>query len=129
MVTGDTAGCVRPLRLGGLIHGWTDGMRTELRSLEEEILNNVFMTRLRQSDLSLPEYRNGITQFFGLVKPFPDWLRIIIGKIPAGDSTCVAFFRANLRQERHHVDWWRDWASGFGVNSELLQLAAPKLVI
>jgi pyrroloquinoline quinone (PQQ) biosynthesis protein C len=106
---------------------WMHNLLTDLSPYEDRVVNHLVFTMLRAGELPIPVLQKALINFYPLIESFPKYMALNLDKVPncAGsphDET-RAWLTTNIRQERRHAKWWRDFAKGFGVDVEAFRVA------
>src|SRR5438874_1596643 len=98
---------------------WIKEMLDVLKPYETRVVDHPVFKDIEIGVLPLKKLQVGLTFFYPLVEAFPQFMGLILAKVPAGDSernrNARDWLINNIHTERRHSNWWKDWAVKFGV--------------
>src|ERR1041384_4205614 len=102
---------------------WVLDLLDFLKPLERRIVNCAVFEKIKSGSLTLDQFQFGLINFYPLVEGFPKYMALNLAKVPSAETKWNKATRewliANIHQERLHANWWRRWAVGLGVESEV----------
>lgn len=113
---------------------WIRSLLAFLKPYEDRVIKHDVFRALGQGTLPIHQLRMGLINFYPLIESFPQYMALSLAKVPAGLSDWPKATRTwlikNINQERLHSDWWKNFASGFGVDTSAFAgvvLPPPKM--
>lgn len=98
---------------------WVKDLLSDLRPYEDRVVNHPVFIQLSIGELPVPALQKALVNFYPLIESFPQFMQLNLAKVPDGHSSphneTRAWLISNIRQERYHAVWWKDFALGFGV--------------
>lgn len=91
---------------------WVARLDATLEPLRERILGLPVVSLAAENQLDDESIRNFVLEFYPVIRDFPRWLEVLLGRSPSDGE---GFFRDNIRVERRHDAMWRAMGDGFGV--------------
>lgn len=89
------------------------------------VINTKFFTLMATGTLPTSTLRSGLISIFPLIQGFSTCMERTLTKVPNEPKcyadTARAWLSRNIRLERYHAKWFRDWAIGFGVLPNVLE--------
>jgi pyrroloquinoline quinone (PQQ) biosynthesis protein C len=103
---------------------WVEELLTFLGPYTRQITEHPYFESMARGTLGIEQFRRGLVYFYPLIESFPKYMALNLAKVPAGsaqwNNRARHWLISNIHQERVHTSWWKQWAKGFGVASELL---------
>jgi pyrroloquinoline quinone (PQQ) biosynthesis protein C len=85
----------------------------------DRITRSALFTNIANGTLPVEGVRFAIKNFYPVIESFPQYLGLMLGKAPQGQSKAAAAARQwvleNLHVEQRHAAWFVDLAAGFGL--------------
>jgi len=110
---------------------WLINTLGELKLLEEAIVNGKSFSEMAEGILSLDRLQLLLINFLPIVASFPGYMSLILKNIPAEEveknNLARFWLKENIEIEQNHLDWYRDWAIGFGVPKSMIDKPKPPL--
>lgn len=104
---------------------WVEAMIEEMRPWRERIESHPHFLEAAAGSLAIGRIQTALVHFYPLVESFPEYMALTLAKVPPGGAdrnrTARRWLMSNINVEREHGDWWRQWAVGFGVASEIFE--------
>jgi pyrroloquinoline quinone (PQQ) biosynthesis protein C len=98
---------------------WVEELIEQTAPLERAVTDGRFFREMADGTLSMRHFRIGLRNFLPLVDAFPQYMGMMLTKVPAGEQRRNQLARdwliQNVGVERRHVVWYRRWAEDFGV--------------
>jgi pyrroloquinoline quinone (PQQ) biosynthesis protein C len=102
---------------------WAAELLKSTKPYEDRIVNSRIFNDMASGVLSITRFRAGLINFYPFIENFPKYMALNLAKVPAGDAVWNKKTRfwliSNLNQERVHTGWWKQWAFGFGVPTDV----------
>lgn len=102
---------------------WAADLLESVSPYEDRIVNSKIFNDMTEGVLSISRFRAGLVNFYPLIENFPKYMALNLAKVPPGDAVWNKKTRfwliSNLNQERVHTGWWKQWACGFGVSTNV----------
>ncbi|MEI1680824.1 iron-containing redox enzyme family protein [Acinetobacter baumannii] len=110
-------------------NGWSQRFWEDLLPVKERVSKHPFFTEMANGGLSLESFRYALLNFYPLVAHFPSYMAGALAKATAFAEPGVTETRdwliQNIKVEERHLQWYRDWAKGFGLTVEQLDSVRP----
>ncbi len=104
---------------------WVDEFMARIAPYERRIVQHQYFQEMASGALSMKRFHGGLINFYPLIKSFPTYMALTLSKLSSADTAFGMKTRqwllGNIRVERRHAEWWKDWAAGFGVPRDLLE--------
>lgn len=96
----------------------------------KRIIESTIIKEISAGTFSVEQLRFVIKNFYPLVSSFPQYLDLMVAKIPADNKKrsvlAHKWLIENLKVEQNHTSWFVDFAAGFGVpRSEFSESFSP----
>jgi pyrroloquinoline quinone (PQQ) biosynthesis protein C len=101
---------------------WVVDLDESLAPLQQAILNTPVIEDASENRLEGPRIQNFLVAFYPIVRDFPRWLELLLGRSPDDGRE---FFEDNIRVERRHDAMWRAMGDGFEVPRQRFQDPEP----
>lgn len=109
--------------------GWSKAFWERLLPAKDRVSQHPFFVQFAAGELELACVRHALRNFYPLVAHFPSYMALNLAKATAFQLPGVTETRnwliQNIKVEERHLFWYRDWAAGFGLGSELLDHTLP----
>lgn len=104
---------------------WVIDLLKFLAPYKARVVKNKLFKDIQKQKLTLGQVRGGLINFYPLIESFPQYMALNLAKVPSGDNLQNSKTRywliTNINQERIHTRWWKQWARGFGIPSEVIE--------
>ncbi|ANF81616.1 TENA/THI-4 domain protein [Acinetobacter sp. NCu2D-2] len=108
---------------------WSQKFWDDLTPSKDRISQHPFFKAMADGSLSVESFRYALTNFYPLVAHFPSYMGLALSKATAfhlpGVTETRDWLIQNIKVEERHLDWYRDWAAGFGVDVQSLDEIEP----
>ena len=108
---------------------WSQQFWDELIPFKNRISDHPFFNDMANGQLTLESFRFALLQFYPLVAHFPSYMGLGLSKATnfseAGVTEARDWLIQNIKVEERHLNWYRDWAGGFGITVEELDQVRP----
>jgi pyrroloquinoline quinone (PQQ) biosynthesis protein C len=108
---------------------WSQQFWDELIPYKNRISDHPFFNDMASGQLTLESFRFALLQFYPLVAHFPSYMGLGLSKAinfsEAGVTEARDWLIQNIKVEERHLNWYRDWAGGFGITVEELDQVRP----
>src|SRR5712691_11294156 len=99
---------------------WIKKLLVDSRSYWDRITHSALFTDVTTCKLSVERIRFAITNFYPVIESFPEYLGIMLSKVPPGNAKDAVLAREwlieNLHVEEMHANWFVKLAKVFGVS-------------
>jgi pyrroloquinoline quinone (PQQ) biosynthesis protein C len=106
---------------------WVKEFLDFIKPYEDKIIESKLFKGIRSGTLSINQFQGALINFYPLIESFPQYMALNLAKVPAGNSewnrNTRCWLITNINVERLHTDWWKQFAVGFQVPSEILDEA------
>lgn len=110
-------------------NSWSQQFWDELLPLKDQISQHPFFVAMAEGNLSVTSFRYALLNFYPLVAHFPSYMGLALAKATNFNLQGVTETRdwliQNIKVEERHLNWYRDWAQGFGLTVSELDLVEP----
>lgn len=109
--------------------GWEIDFWEALLPAKDRVSQHPFFIEFAAGSLDLACVRHALKNFYPLVARFPSYMALNLAKATEfqlpGVTEARNWLIQNIKIEERHLFWYRDWAAGFGLSSELLDNNLP----
>jgi pyrroloquinoline quinone (PQQ) biosynthesis protein C len=109
--------------------GWSQQFWDDLVPVKDRISQHPFFVEMAKGRLSLHGFRYALIHFYPLVAHFPSYMGLGLSKATDFSQPGVTETRnwliQNIKVEERHLNWYQDWAIGFGITIEELNTVRP----
>lgn len=98
---------------------WLQAVVEELHPLRERVTRHELFVRMREAALEPGPTRNFFVRVWPVIEQFPQYMGRNLAKLRYGEpghDLARSFLTRNIRVERHHADYWAQWAEAAGVS-------------
>src|SRR5438552_15211258 len=103
---------------------WVADLDAALDPSREAILDTRVIVDASENQLADGRIQNFLVGFYPIIRDFPQWLQVLLDRSPEDGK---AFFRDNIRVEKHHDAMWRAMGDGFNVPKERFHVPEPMI--
>ena len=108
---------------------WAQRFWDELLPAKERVSKHPLFLDMASGSLSLECFRSALLNFYPLVAHFPSYMAGALAKATSFSLDGVTETRdwliQNIKVEERHLNWYQDWALGFGLTLETLNEVRP----
>ncbi len=108
---------------------WSQKFWDELFPAKERVSKHPLFLDMANGSLSLECFRSTLLNFYPLVAHFPSYMAGALAKATSFSLDGVTETRdwliQNIKVEERHLNWYQDWAMGFGLTLEMLNEVTP----
>lgn len=108
---------------------WSQQFWEELTPYKDRISDHPFFMNMANGQLTLKSFRYALLNFYPLVAHFPSFMGLALAKATHFSESGVTETRdwliQNIKVEERHLNWYRDWAGGFGIALDELDRVQP----
>ena len=101
---------------------WAREFEDSLAPLRARVVRSPLFVEMANGTLSMSRFRGALVGFYPLVESFPSFLKLTLKKVPRDNDERSNLARdwlaENIKTERQHATWYRQWARDFGVPSD-----------
>ncbi|MEB3768079.1 TenA family transcriptional regulator [Acinetobacter sp. MD2] len=112
---------------------WSQKFWDDLIPAKDKVSSHPLFTDMANGKLSAHCFRNTLLNFYPLVAHFPSYMAMSLAKATQFATPGVTEARnwliQNIKIEERHLDWYRDWAGGFGLSVETLDTTRPPAAV
>ena len=112
---------------------WSQKFWDDLTPFKDRISAHPFFVNMASGQLSVKSFRFALLNFYPLVAHFPSFMGLALGKATqfseAGVTETRDWLIQNIKVEERHLNWYRDWAAGFGISVEELDSVKPPVAM
>lgn len=110
-------------------NGWSQRFWDDLLPFKDRISQHPFFVSMAEGRLSVECFRYALLNFYPLVAHFPSYMGLALSKVTHFNEVGVTETRdwliQNIKVEERHLNWYRDWAQGFGLTVDELDSVQP----
>lgn len=110
-------------------HDWSQKFWDDLVPVKDKISQHPFFQQMAAGRLNLTAFRYALLNFYPLVAHFPAYMGLALAKAIDFQEPGVVEARnwliQNIKVEERHLNWYQDWAMGFGITLEELNTVRP----
>lgn len=104
---------------------WIEEFIDFIAPYNHRIVNSRYCSEMAAGTLSMKRFRGGLLNFWPLIEDFPIYLALIHKKVSSDGNPhnrrVREWLAGNIRLERKHTGWYRQWATDFGVPSNAFE--------
>jgi len=108
---------------------WAQSFWDRLTPAKDRVGNHPFFIEMAEATLSVPAIRYALKHFYPLVAHFPSYMALNLAKATGfhqpGYTEARNWLIQNIKIEERHLNWYRDWAKGFGLTIDELDRSTP----
>jgi pyrroloquinoline quinone (PQQ) biosynthesis protein C len=108
---------------------WAQRFWDDLIPHKDAVAQHPLFVAMANGSLHLDCFRHALLNFYPLVARFPSYMALGLTKAIHFDQAGVTDTRhwliQNIGVEQRHLNWYRDWAVGFGISLEQLDSVTP----
>ncbi len=108
---------------------WSQTFWNDLLPFKDRISQHPFFVAMADGTLIVECFRYALLHFYPLVAHFPSYMGLALSKATQFDKSGVIETRdwliQNIKVEERHLNWYRDWAQGFGLSIAELDAVEP----
>ncbi len=108
---------------------WAQQFWDDLVPIKDQVANHPVFQKMADGSLHLACFRHALLHFYPLVARFPSYMSMSLAKAIHFDQAGIVDARnwliQNIKVEERHLNWYRDWACGFGLSAEQLDSVTP----
>ncbi len=108
---------------------WSQKFWDDLIPFKDRISQHPFFVNMASGQLTLTSFRYALLNFYPLVAHFPSYMSLALAKATnfadPGVNEARNWLIQNIKVEERHLNWYRDWAAGFGLTVEELDNVKP----
>lgn len=108
---------------------WSQQFWDHLTPYKNRISGHPFFMNMADGQLSVKSFRFALLNFYPLVAHFPSFMGLALAKAVNFSEPGVTETRdwliRNIKVEERHLNWYRDWAAGFGISVDELDSVRP----
>ena len=108
---------------------WAQRFWDGLLPAKERVSKHPLFLDMASGSLSLECFRSALLNFYPLVAHFPSYMAGALAKATSFSLDGVTETRdwliQNIKVEERHLNWYQDWAMGFGLTLEMLNEVTP----
>ena len=109
--------------------GWAQAFWDDLVPVKERVSHHPLFIDMANGKLSLACFRLALLNFYPLVAHFPSYMALALSKATDFTQPGVTESRdwliQNIKIEERHLNWYREWAVGFGLTVDELDRVTP----
>ena len=109
--------------------GWAQAFWDDVVPVKERVSHHPLFIDMANGKLSLACFRLALLNFYPLVAHFPSYMALALSKATDFTQPGVTESRdwliQNIKIEERHLNWYRDWAVGFGLTVNELDRVTP----
>ncbi|MGM0563470.1 MAG: TenA family transcriptional regulator [Pseudomonadota bacterium] len=108
---------------------WAESFWQQLVPLKDQVAEHELFVHMAGGTLPLERFRHALLNFYPLVENFPKYMALNLAKtqpgVYPGHEDAKRWLIDNIKVEQNHARWYRDWATGFGVDDAALDSVRP----
>ena len=108
---------------------WSQQFLDNLLPYKNRISEHPFFVDMASGKLTLNSFRFALLNFYPLVAHFPSFMGLALSKATQFSESGITETRnwliQNIKVEERHLNWYRDWAGGFGLSVDELDHVQP----
>ncbi|WP_343597704.1 iron-containing redox enzyme family protein [Acinetobacter sp.] len=108
---------------------WSQKFWDDLTPAKDRVSHHPLFIEMANGKLSLECFRYTLLNFYPLVAHFPSYMSMSLAKATGfaeqGVTEARNWLIQNIKVEERHLEWYRDWAGGFGLSVETLDAVRP----
>lgn len=108
---------------------WSKQFWEGLIPAKEKVSHHPLFVDMASGKLSVACFRHALLNFYPLVAHFPSYMAGALAKAThlaaPGVTESRNWLIQNIKVEENHLNWYRDWAQGFGISEEELDNVRP----
>ena len=108
---------------------WSQQFWDDLTPYKNRISEHPFFVNMASGQLTVKSFRYALLHFYPLVAHFPSYMALALAKATHFSESGVPETRdwliQNIKVEERHLNWYRDWAGGFGIAVAELDSVKP----
>lgn len=112
---------------------WSQQFWDELTPFKDKISEHPFFVNMANGQLTVKSFRYALLYFYPLVAHFPSYMGLALSKATnfseAGVTETRDWLIQNIKVEERHLNWYRDWAGGFGISLDELDMVQPPVAM
>ena len=112
---------------------WAQQFWDELIPAKDRVGQHPLFQDMANGRLNLKCFRSALLNFYPLVAHFPSYMGLALSKATDFTETGVTETRnwliQNIKVEERHLNWYRDWAGGFGLTIDELDRVRPPVAM
>jgi pyrroloquinoline quinone (PQQ) biosynthesis protein C len=109
--------------------GWAQDFWDRLIPHKDAVAQHPLFLAMAEGRLHIDCFRHALLNFYPLVARFPSYMALNLAKAvhfdQAGVTDARHWLTQNIGIEQRHLNWYRDWAVGFGLTIEQLDRVTP----
>lgn len=110
-------------------NAWSQKFWDDLTPYKNRISEHPFFVNMASGQLTVKSFRYALLYFYPLVAHFPSFMALALAKATHFSESGVPETRdwliQNIKVEERHLNWYRDWAGGFGIAVAELDSVKP----
>ena len=114
-------------------HSWSQQFWDDLVPVKDRISQHPFFQEMAAGTLNIFAFRYALLNFYPLVAQFPAYMGLALAKAIHFQEPGVVEARnwliQNIKVEERHLQWYQDWAVGFGVALDELKNVRPPVAL
>lgn len=112
---------------------WAQQFWDDLIPVKQRVSQHPLFLEMANGQLSLECFRDALLNFYPLVAHFPSYMALALSKATnftlPGVSETRDWLIQNIKIEERHLNWYRDWAVGFGLTVDELDRVKPPVAM
>lgn len=112
---------------------WSQKFWDELTPIKDQVSQHPLFLDMASGKLTLECFKATLLYFYPLVAHFPSYMAMSLAKATnfaeQGITEARNWLIQNIKIEERHLDWYRDWAVGFGLTVDELDRVRPPVAI
>ncbi|WP_336719663.1 TenA family transcriptional regulator [Acinetobacter soli] len=112
---------------------WAQQFWNELIPYKDRVSQHPLFQNMASGQLSLDCFRSALLNFYPLVAHFPSYMALGLSKAIDFSAQGVTETRnwliQNIKVEERHLNWYQDWAGGFGLSIDQLNQVRPPVAM